>query len=234
MASPSSRIPHTKGARGRDYAAEYAHRKSLGAARGLSLAQIRGHAPPGERISDLRRQGLLAPPGDTSNDSALTRFYQAVQGLAQGKSLRQAAHDAHISPATVTRLNAERQLFSPIPRFTQVGRWSGVAGYWVRTAGTTPILTHEGALITSPQVDAKTASLLGTYWNAVDAALKGDDRDLRRFAGATIFTIDGESYRLLTNANAIRRWFDQLSDADERDFWRSFYTRGEVLSGSAA
>lgn len=225
---------HKKGATGRDFAAEYAARKERAAARGLSTAQARGHAPKGESVSELRREGLITTTGGGKADTVLSRFYRAVAGMARGESLSRASKTAGIAPSTVKRLNTERDIFQPIPRYTSAGKPSGVRGYQVSYAGSTPILTREGELITGPQVDVKNASILGRYWNAVDAALQGDDRALGKFAHTTIYDVNGNPYSLMTDVNAIRVLFDRMSDADESDFWRNFYAGRTVVYAPAA
>jgi hypothetical protein len=133
----------------------------------------------------------------------------------------------------VKRYNTERKLYQPLYRYRD-GRPTTVRGYQIEQPGSTPILTADGGIITSPAVDAKTASLLGKYWNAVDNALQGDDRELRQFRHTVVQTRDGQHYRLLTNTNAIRRFFDSMSDADTADFWRTFYTGRTVVYAPAA
>jgi hypothetical protein len=133
----------------------------------------------------------------------------------------------------VKRYNAERTLFHPLYRYRD-GRPTTVRGYQVEQPGSTPILTSEGIIITAPAVDAMAASTLGHYWNAADQALKGDDRDLRQFRHLVIHTREGLHYRLLTDANALRQFFDQMSEADEVDFWRHFYVGRAVLYAPAA
>jgi hypothetical protein len=223
---------HTKGATGRDFAAEYAARKARATARGLTTAQARGHAPQGTSIVHLRRAGFITTTGG-GPDPTLQKYYRVVERLAHGESLTRAARAERTTPRTVKQYNAERSLFHPLYRY-RGGTPTTVRGYEVEQPGSTPILTAEGVLITTPAVDAKTASMLGQYWNAVDKALKGDDTDLRRFRHTVVPTRDGQHYRLLTDANAIRQIFDQMSEADEVDFWRNFYTGRSVLHAPAA
>jgi hypothetical protein len=219
--------------RTRDYKAEYARRKALAAARGLSVSQARGHprAQAGEvGVRALKRGGTVA----TSKETTLGKFYRAVAELARGRPLRQAAMGAGISPSTVRRLNRERRLFQPVYRYNRAGKPTSVKGHEVAYSGSTPILTSDSILIAAPPVDAKTASVLGSYWNAVGAALKGDDRALKAFAHTTIYDATGNDYRLMADPNAIRRWFDRLSDQDEADFWRTLYTGRTVVYAPAA
>jgi len=219
---------HIKGASGRDFAAEYAARKARGLARGLTTPQARGHAPMGKSIAALRQAGFITTIGG-GPDATLQKYYRVVERLAQGERLRTAARAEHIAPGTVKRYNAERRLFQPLYHY-RAGRPTTVRGYQVEQPGSTPIFTADGQLITAPAVDAKTASTLSRYWNrAVEKALKGDERELQSFRHTVIHTRDGQHYRLLTDPNAIRAYFDSLSDADTADFWRTFYTGRAVL-----
>ncbi|MGO8948002.1 MAG: hypothetical protein ACLQUY_10135 [Ktedonobacterales bacterium] len=224
---------HRKGATGRDYAAEYASRIARSAERGLSRSQARGHAAAGESISELREAGVVTTTGNPYRDRVLLRYYHAVRELGQGKSLRQAARTAGISPSTVRRYNEGRQLYQPVYRYKN-GQPTTVKGYQVEQPGSTPILTREGILIVAPPVDAKNASLLGRYWNAVDTALHGDARTLHSFAHTTIYDVNGNTYQLMTDVNAIYRFFDGMSDEDQADFWRNFYAGRTVIYAPAA
>jgi hypothetical protein len=226
-------VAHIKGAVGRDYAAEYAARKARAAARGLTTAQARGHAPAGTSIAALRKAGVITTTGSTKVDSVLTRFYGAVNELAKGTSLTRAAKAAGIAPSTVKRYNTERKLFQPIYHYKE-GKPSTVKGYRIERSGSTPLLADTGTLISDPPVDAKTASLLGQHWNAIDAALKGDDRALRKFRHTTIQLLNGNTYRLMTDVNAIYRFFDSMSEGELSDFWRTFYTGRTVIYAPAA
>jgi hypothetical protein len=220
-------VSHKKGAQGRDFAAEYAARKARAVARGLTTPQARGHASLGKSIAALRRAGFITTISGEP-DATLQKYYRVVDRLAHGERLRTAARAEHIAPGTVKRYNAERGLFQPLYHYRE-GRPTTVRGYQVEQPGSTPILTADGQIITAPAVDTKTASMLGRYWNAVEKALKGDERELQSFRHTVIHTRDGQHYRLLTDTNAIRAYFDSLSDADTADFWRTFYTGRAVL-----
>jgi hypothetical protein len=176
---------------------------------------------------------LITTTGTTKADSVLGRVYRAVAELAKGSSLSRAAKVAGISPSTVKRYNAERKLFQPLYRYKN-GKPSTVQGYRIEQSGSTPILTDTGTVISSPSVDAKTASLLGMHWNAIDAALKGDDRALKRFAHTTVHELNGNTYHLMTDVNDLHVFFDSMSDADRSDFWRTFYTGRTVIYAPAA
>jgi hypothetical protein len=223
---------HIKGATGRDYTAEYAARKARGVARGLTTAQARGHPPAGQGIAALRRAGLITTVG-SGPDPTLQAYYRVVDRLARGESLSQATRAEHTTPRTVKAYNAERRLFQPLYRYRD-GRPTAVRGYQIEQPGSTPILTSSGQLISAPAVDAKVASMLGRYWNAVDKSLRGDNTELQQFRHTVIPTRDGQHYRLLTDPNALRRFFDAMSDADESDFWRTFYSGRTVIYGPAA
>jgi hypothetical protein len=218
---------HHKGTTGRDFAAEYALRRARAAARGLSIAQARGHAPAGRGILSLRRAGLITTIGGGPEPTRL-KYYRVADRLARGESLTRAARAEGTTPRTVKRYNVTGRLFQPLYRYRD-GQPATIRGYQVEQPGSTPILTSTGQMIEAPAVDAQTASLLGRYWNAVDKAEHGDDRDLQVFRHVVITTRDGRSYRLLTDVNAIRAFFDGMSDADTADFWRNFYTGRAVL-----
>jgi len=220
-------VSHKKGVQGRDFAAEYATRKARALARGLTTPQARGHAPLGKSIAALRQAGFITTSGG-GPDATLQKYYRVVDRLAQGERLGTAARAEHIAPGTVKRYNTVRRLFQPLYHYRQ-GRPTTARGYQVEQPGSTPILTAAGQIITAPPVDTKTASTLGRYWNAVEKALKGDEHELQSFRHTVIHTRDGQHYRLLTDTNAIRRFFDSLSDADTADFWRTFYTGRTVL-----
>jgi hypothetical protein len=211
--------------RPRNYQAEYARRKALGAIRGLTLRQARGHPRLGESsVRSLRQGGQL--PND--RDSALTRYFRVVARLAKGEPLRTAVPAEHISPALVHRINEERVLFGYSYRTGKRGQPNVFNGLWVRYHARMPILTSDGVLHQHIALDKKSASEIGSYWNAVDEARQGRPEALEAFRGRVIYDADGHTYRLLTDVNAIHYVFDRMSDEDYADFSRTFYSGREV------
>jgi|GEM_PF-4004116 len=74
------------------------------------------------------------------------------------------------------------------------------------TPFTMPILAANGVHIDQAQVDRLSTSFLGRYWHAVNEALEGKQTlDCYRFA--YVRTTDGMSYRLMTDIDAIRQFF---------------------------
>jgi hypothetical protein len=220
-------IGHGRGVRGRDYAAEYRARKAQGLGRALSVAQARGHPRKGETaITALRRVGLVGAP--SREDRSLQAYYRVVARLAKGEPLGKAARAEGTTPRTVNRLDDERVLFGYLYRKGKRGQ-DVFDGYWVVNWARFPILAADRTLHPAVPLDKKNASLMGAYWNAVDEALKGKDAALKQFAGTVIYDVHGTTYRLLTNVNAIRRFFDSLSEEATQDFFRNFYHGREVL-----
>jgi hypothetical protein len=221
---------HRKGATGRDYAAEYAARKARGLARGLNLPQLRGHAPKADQsVSALRTSGLIG--GDSKAEVLLGRKYSAIARMSRGESLPQAAKTEGIAPSTLRRFIKQSKAAQPIYN-RRGGKPTRVMGYRIEASGSTPILTDAGQVITPPAVDSRTASLLGRYWNDVDKALtSGNGTSLKKYEHTVIHTLDGQTYHLMTDLDAIRAWIAALPD--ERDFWRNLYHGGSVLYDAA-
>jgi hypothetical protein len=216
----------------RNYRREYSRRKALAAERGLSLSQARGHPRRGETgIVALKRLGALLSGRDLTTE----KYYAVVADLQEGWSLRQAAAVEDISPRTVWRLNQERGLIKRQHRLTKRGHVV-VDGYEVVVSARMPILTSDDVPHPAVPLDAKNASLVGHYWNAVDLAMQGGAqalRDLQAFAHLPIYDIDGHRYRLQTDLNALFRFFDSMTDQERADFNRTFYTGREMVYGAA-
>jgi hypothetical protein len=211
--------------RPRNYHAEYLRRKTLGVERGLTLRQARGHPRLGEPTVRMLRQGGQLP-GD--RDPALVRYFRVVARLAKGEPLRTAIPAEHISPALVHRINEERVLFGYSYRTGKRGQPNVFNGLWVRYHARMPILTSDGVLHPEVPLDKVSASQVGTYWNAVTEARQGKLDRLLAFRNVVVYDVDGRAYRLLTDVNAIHRFFDAMSDAEYADFSRTFYSGREV------
>lgn len=204
-------------ARKRDYKREYDRRMARAEELGLSRSQARGHPRAGEAsLSKLKTSGQLKEAPSTT----LERFLRAARRVVSGESLTRAARAEHISPETIRRINAERQVFGK--RYDQQGKFIGWAGGEYPRF---PVFTEEGRVHDEVPFDEKTASLMGQYWNAVDDALRGDDTKLRSFRGVTVYDLLGTRYRLQADANAVRVMFDSMSDRERDDFERLFYYR---------
>jgi hypothetical protein len=212
--------------RRRDYRAEYARRKALGEARGLSLPQARGHARPGEPgVRALTAGGTFAPV----REATLARYYRVVARLAHGESLTAAARAERIAPRTVWRLNEGRHLLGKTYRPGAAGRPDRFAGYQVQYWARLPIRAADGTLRQHVPVDQHNASLLGRYWNAVQRALEGRVDALRPFAHVVIHDAHGARYRLLVDVNALYYFDRAMSDEEQAEFDRTFYSGREVV-----
>ncbi|SFF01664.1 hypothetical protein [Nitrosomonas sp. Nm166] len=196
----------------RDYKAEYQRRRQLAEERGLSIAQARGHARKEEtKVSELKRSGLIG----STRTTTVERFYQVIKGVSSGKSLSQAAKDARISVATIKKLDLERNILHRISD-SKSKRWETLS------RARFPILTKDGKLFKDILLDFKNASIVGDYWNATSKARMGNASALDVFAHTTVFDMNGNQYRLLTSVDDLISIFEQMSDADQEGYERSF------------
>ena len=196
----------------RDYQQEYGRRKAHAKRLGFSTAQARGHARKSEvPISTLKKQGLVK----SSNASAEKRFIKVVKTVATGQSLSTAAKKAHTTPTTVLKLNAERQLFV---------KDAATGKYILQGTAAFPIATADGKLFMDVPLDKADASVVGTYWNAVDNALSGRDvRALKKYRNTVVHDIRGNRYRLLSDINQHRAIRDQMTQGEADNFNEKFY-----------
>jgi hypothetical protein len=219
-------------ARKRNFKEEYVRRKALAAERGLSLAQARGHPRHGESgVAALKRLGTLL----SGRDRTLEKYYDVVGELREGWSLRQAAAVEGMSPRTFWRLNAERSL---IGKRYYVGKRGQITfdGYTVQHYARMPLLTSDNILHEHVPLDAKYASLIGTYWNVEEQARRGDAqarKRLQEFTHLTIYDTEGNRYRLQTDLNALYRFHDSMTEQEQADFNRTFYSGREVVYGAS-
>jgi hypothetical protein len=193
----------------RDYKAEYQRRRELGNERGLSIAQARGHARKDEaKISELKRSGII----DHTRKPTLERYYQAINGMASGKSFTQAAKNAHISIATIKKLDAERHTLYRLNK----RQWE------IKSSATFPILNKEGKLFKEIPLDRKNSRIIGQYWNAAHSAYLGDTSALSAFTNTVVFDLYGNQYHLLTQVDDLISIMEQIGDADREANERMF------------
>jgi hypothetical protein len=224
---------HKKGATGRDFKAEYAARKSRGLARGLSVKQARGHTGlqrGGEgTVLGLRATGLISGIG--REQSMLARKRAAVAHMYGGETLAHAAQVEGISPSTLRRFIKEQGIARPAYSRSRGGRPARIRSYGLFDRYRAPILAADGTFIASAPMDRKTASLLGRYWQDVVFALEGHPEALDRYRATTVYTLDGRSYRLMTDLDTIRAWLTYTYPDGLDDLWRNF--QSEELSNAA-
>ncbi len=86
-------------------------------------------------------------------------------------------------------------------------------------------LLPPGSVYRNVPFDARYASTMGIYWNAVDKAEKGATGDLEALRGSTVRDRRGNGYRLLTDINQIYAVYDELyppsADADSVNRWHT-------------
>lgn len=193
----------------RDYKAEYQRRRELGRERGLSIAQSRGHARKNElNISELKRSGIV----DQTRKSTLERFYQAVNSVASGKSLARAAKEAHISIATIKKLDIDRKTLHRLNKH----QWG------IKSSASFPILNNEGKLFKEVPLDLKNARIVGQHWNAAHNVYLGDASALSAFTNTIVFDLQGNQYHLLTRIDDLISIMEQMNDADREASERMF------------
>ena len=208
----------------RSYAAEYARRKELAAQRGLSTAQARGHARPGEaKVSALKEEGLISRRADFEQ-----RAYRAASRIERGevRSLRQAARSEGISSKALGRFNKERFLLVPntppdAPMTYKPKPSDGwKVGYRANLSVFTPDVLSSYVVAT---FDYRTTKIIAKYENAIKQALNGDSSRLKQFSGTVVYDVQGNSYKLETSIDTIRLILSLMTDEEQNDYEQSFY-----------
>ncbi|MBX7135065.1 MAG: hypothetical protein K1X67_20560 [Fimbriimonadaceae bacterium] len=172
-----------------DLSPAYRKRLERAEARGVSLAEARGHAA--KALPAWRSAEVVGSP----------RYQTALEVLGRmrkGESLSSAARELRISPDTVVR-----QVGSGLTR--------GAGGRWIakpsdRLVRRMRFIDSRG-LTTVELASSREASKLAEYWNAVDHFLTtGDDRPLRRFRRMRLRTRQKTSLRFVTDLDELERF----------------------------
>ena len=154
-----------------------------------------------------RQTSNAAEGARTVRESTLARVYQAAANLFTGRarSLTEAARLAGTTPRTIKRVSREQggQFLEPARVVSKEGRHRTVGGYSIRPHTEGRIYTADGRDVGLVPLDLRNSSLLGAYWNAVDRAKAGEVDALRPFEHVTIYDLNGNPYRLLTDINTI-------------------------------
>ena len=182
--------------RKRDHKSEYARRVRLAAERGLSRSQARGHPKPGEAAVSKRQ--LQYPIEDS-------RLQLGLKLLRQGRPLTKVAKEIHVSPERLRNYGGRKKAIEKRGR-----RWV------VRHDLPRRVLIYSaGQELAITVGDFETASLVGRYMAHVRWFLESNNRaHLKSFAGKSVKDIDGDSYPLLTDPNALYA----LAHASETSF----------------
>jgi hypothetical protein len=115
----------------------------------------------------------------------------------EGVSLRRAAREEGVSPATVLRY--AKSGLRKSPRGTYKAHASD------RMLRVLVVPTSEG-LAEIATLDSRSATVAGEYWNAVNHYLEsGDDTELARFRGISIVDAEGNAVPLLTDTAELER-----------------------------
>jgi hypothetical protein len=150
-----------------------------------------------------RAQGIL-PGAARGRETALARYYRVVQRLRKGEFLTRAAKAEGTTPATVWRLDQDRRIIGKVYKPGAHGKHGAVDHYELRRQGMGTFWTRDGALHVHVQLDGKNIRVLARYLNATKKAkYTGDDSDLRAFDALPLYDVFGNSYELLTDANAL-------------------------------
>jgi DNA-binding transcriptional MerR regulator len=123
------------------------------------------------------------------------RVLQAIAAARQGVPLKRAARAAHTTVATIRK-------YAPTVVQRDIRRRLVVVPY-DRMKRPMRVLTPHGVLVLDVR-HSRSASRLGQYWNAVDAALRGDLGPLRAFRGKSI-RVGKVAYPYLTDMRTLKR-----------------------------
>jgi hypothetical protein len=158
-------------------------------ARALTKAQARGHAEPNPRRKRGKPKKAAAPKADKKLNAAILE-------MNRGRSLTAAARLAHVSAErlrTFLQANqvAKRKGRRWIPRDNRPRR------VLVTTKGTMRVVFVAGY---------EPARLVGEHHHAASAFVRTNDLELLKpFEGKSVRSIDGKSYPLETDPNALHR-----------------------------
>ena len=170
--------------RNRDYKAEYARRKARGLAKGLSVAQSRGHPRIGEsNVSPKRRKKIGA-----------VQFNRALKELSRGSTMREASR---FSGIPYDRLRGDSNQYGWVVRDGR--RWR-ISDTLERQVAIFSDRSLKEIRVTDPQ----TLSLIGHYNNDIGKFRETNNvAFLEKYKGVAVTDKAGRSYPLETDPNNI-------------------------------
>lgn len=179
----------------------------------------------------------------TPKPEQLQKYYQVVSDVEGGEtSLKKALSRAHLGHESFDRINdylagsdATKRLVRKTPQYrtSTSGPAHRIGVTYQVEARHFHLLTSSGQIVQDVPLDARNASLMGTYWNAVDSAFEGKVGLLQTFQLVTIRDIHGQVYHLLTDVNAIRTVLGRMTEAEQREFFATIYLEGAGRSAAA-
>ena len=150
-----------------------------------------------KRRSGQGKRGPNAPPQKRWQESQLKSARVLSAMRTQGLSLRRATAEERVAPATVLR-HAKAAL-----RKTSQGRYK--ARKSDRLLRPLVVPTTQGLAEIATR-DSRAATIVGEYWNAVNAYLEtGDETGLARFRGVSITDAAGGVVPLLIDTAELER-----------------------------
>jgi hypothetical protein len=182
--------------RGRKLSVAYARRKRRGIAKGLSLAQLRGHPTPKETYASKRKLSAVDEH----------KLQLAVKEMFGGKSLTASARSVDMSPEKFRRILRTRRIVKK-----RKGRW-----FVQRNVPRQMLLYSDGKANQVVLADPKAISAVGTFMHAVRVFLSSNNpAGLEPFIGKSIKDISGKKHRFETDPNTLYRLASTVSESFE-------------------
>lgn len=156
-----------------------------------------------------------------SNQPTLNRVYKTISGITSGKSLTQAAKEAHTTPRTFNRVNKQYGLIIET-KPERGNRKSFVTNkvIIIDDKGNVHGRVHgKGSPII---LDAQSAKAYKEYIAIIKGSttLQGADYDLKRLKGLTLYDIKGKKYKPTLNVDILIPTMDS-NDITSDDLFHS-------------
>lgn len=128
--------------------------------------------------------------------------------------------------------NRERGNIGKRYQMSQLGK-PAFAGWTVTSDVRLPVLEANGTYHEDVSFDLGNATILGRHWGAEQRLeLYGDGEALARLGEVTVTGVDGRTYQLMTDPNAVLTYLAALSDS-ERDRFGRVYGSEQVVVPNA-
>jgi hypothetical protein len=198
----------------RDFAAEYASRKSRGLERGLTVSQARGHARAkiGEKlVREINRPSRREAERSTLN-SVLRLF-------SRNNDLPSALKSSGVSQRRFNRLNKKYGFFNVTPSGQPFTRSE------VKVHGATTLLLTGSGFVSGELTFAGTDAItVAVYQHALERAITtGDYSKLRKYRNVTVIDTSGTKHRLITGKKSIRAMVASMSDDEKSALFEFVY-----------